>query len=114
MTPTWTISKLDCMLSENGLTNVVYAVHWRYKMSHTIDSQTYEAVTYSATPIGAPDPASFTTYENLTKEQVVGWVTDAMEAAQSGSVAAMATRMEAEINAKITPVSTSLIPPFQN
>ena len=74
MTTTWTIEKLICKSSENGLNNVVYQIHWKYTKSTTIGDETYSKYNNGIITIPSPDPQLFTSYENLTKEQVVGWV----------------------------------------
>lgn len=74
MTTTWTIEKLICKPSENGLNNVVYQVHWKYTKSTTVGDETYSKYNNGILIIPSPDPQSFTSYESLTKTQVVGWI----------------------------------------
>jgi hypothetical protein len=62
---------MDCTPSLDELTNVVSAVHWRYKGT-TEDGITSEI--YGLTPVGQPSPDNFVDYTNLTFEQVSGWL----------------------------------------
>ena len=67
----WTISALDCKVSENGLNNIVTTVHWRFR-GEDEEGTTTELI--GADSVGDPNPSEFTEYENLTKEVVVGWL----------------------------------------
>jgi len=67
----WIITSMDCTPSLDGLTNVVSAVHWRYKGT-TEDGITSEI--YGVTPVGQPNPNNFVDYNNLTFQQVSGWL----------------------------------------
>jgi hypothetical protein len=66
----WTISALDCKVKEGTLENVVNVVHWRLSASN----DNFTAETYSATAMPSPSGDNFTTYNDLTKEQVVQWL----------------------------------------
>lgn len=73
---TWIISALDCKVSENGLTNVVSTIHWRYRGTDE-DEISYE--TYGAQPMSAPDPTSFVPYEDVTEVMVIDWLENTLE-----------------------------------
>ncbi len=66
----WQISAMDCKVSEDNLSDVVYLVHWR--CSATEDG--YSASVYSTCSLPAPDPANFIAYADLTKEEVLNWI----------------------------------------
>lgn len=66
----WTVSAMDCKVSEDNLSDVVYCVHWR--CSATEDG--YSASVYSTCSLPAPDPANFIAYADLTKEEVLNWI----------------------------------------
>jgi len=66
----WQVSNLDCKVSEDNLSDVVYCVHWR--CSATEDG--YSASVYSTCSLPAPDPANFIAYADLTQEQVLEWI----------------------------------------
>lgn len=95
------------------MTNVVTNVHWRFQCTKEQDGKTYFAEEYGCTFIGDPDPLSFTPFEELTQEQVVGWLD------QTVPVTAMTARLEENINLQINPVVKTLppawiTPPTQN
>jgi len=66
----WSIGALDCKVSEDNLSDVVYCAHWR--CSATEDG--YSASVYSTCSLPAPDPANFIVYADLTKEEVLNWI----------------------------------------
>ena len=70
VTYAWTISAMDCKVSETvdntALANVVKTVHWRYRAT----DGDYTTEVYGAESLDTPDPSSFITYENFTKAQI--------------------------------------------
>ena len=66
----WTVSAMDCKVSEDNLSDVVYCVHWR--CSATEDG--YSASVYSTCSVPNPNPESFVPYADLTQEQVLEWI----------------------------------------
>ena len=101
----WIISALECKVKEGDMTDVVYTVHWRYNATNengiTVD-------TYGAQVVGSPDPADFTPYDQLTKDQVVGWLTAVID------VPAMQIGLDEQINSIVNPIDVTLPPPFEN
>lgn len=73
-TKQWVISQLECKIQEGDLQNVVYTIHYRRQATEVDGDKTYFAETYSTLSLPAPDPSDFTPYEDLTKEQVEGWL----------------------------------------
>lgn len=70
-TITWTVTAMDCYPQEAGQTDVVFTVHWTCAGVQ----DTYNASVYSTTSVPAPaEGAPFTPYDQLTQEQVLGWV----------------------------------------
>jgi hypothetical protein len=109
MTTNWTISKLECKVLENGLANVAYTAHWRFRVTDEINGETYSAENYGAVKLGDPDPENFTAFEDLTKEQVVGWITASL---LEGFVENMTANLVDQINKQANPVVVTLDPPF--
>jgi hypothetical protein len=68
-TITWTITALDCYPHADGQADVVFVAHW----SCNGTDGTYNASVYSTCSIPAPG-TSFTPYEDLTQDQVLGWI----------------------------------------
>ncbi len=66
------ILKLEVKLLENTLENVVFQADWRYTAISENEEYTEESVGLASIP--APDPDNFTPFDDLTEEQVKGWV----------------------------------------
>ena len=66
----WVVSQLDTAPSEDGLTDVVKTVHYRYQGQ---DEQ-YFAEVYGTMGCATPSDTDFTAYEDLTYEQVCAWL----------------------------------------
>lgn len=69
----WQISALNCYPQQDDLTDVVFIAHWRC----TGTDGDYTASVYSTCSLPAPDPEAFTPYEDLTLNQVLGWIWNA-------------------------------------
>ena len=108
-TYSWTINNLDVRPSENGLTDVVYNIHWTYTaVSDQLDP---EGNPYSATNIGTQvlDTSSITNFipfDQLTNDEVVAWTKGAMGDTQ---VAEIESSIEKQIQDLITPTSVTLV-----
>ena len=104
----WTISAMECKVKEDNLSDVVILIHWRYNAVSVIEEKEYFADTYSATSVPLPTGEDFTPYEDLTKEQVVGWLESVLD------VPAMQLQLEANIELQVNPINVTLPPPFNN
>lgn len=99
----WVISDMQCYPKKDGLMNVVFIVHWRRQAT----DGTHDAEVYGS-EILALDPAEpFTPYEDLTFEQVCGWLESAIGAAR---IAELDAELDKQIKDKISPplVSSAL------
>lgn len=94
---TWDIAQLEAYPEHDGMQNVVFTVHWRLSAS---DGQ-YAANVYGSVGVTFDSEAPFTPYEDLTKEQVVGWVVDALNANASEASPAPVAQLEAALAADI-------------
>lgn len=107
MTTDWVISAMECKVHEEDMTDVVIIVHWRYQARELHEEKEYFAETYGATSVGMPDPETFTPYDQLTKEQVVGWLEEELDVDQ------MNASLQENINLQINPVTVTLPPAWQ-
>lgn len=73
----WIISQMDTAPSVDGMTDVVKTVHW-YRQCQ--DGE-YMASIGGASGFAAPHEASFTPYDQLTFDQVCGWVEASVDVA---------------------------------
>ena len=72
ITYTWEFSQLDCYLSKDAKTDVVYSVHWRL---HGVEGAYSEEI-YGSASIDTSDLSNFIEFDNLTKSDVEGWISD--------------------------------------
>jgi hypothetical protein len=95
---------MECVKKENDLNDVVITIHWRYNA----EKEGFNAETYGATSVPLPTGEEFTSYEDLTKDQVVGWLVSELD------VDAMNENLNAQIELLINPINVTLQPPFEN
>lgn len=101
---TWTISSMETAPSEDGLTDVVKTIHWRYK---GVDGD-YQAEVYSSYSCPSPSSTDFTAYEDLTEADVIGWLEAGID------VDAMNTNIDSQIENLKNPPIVSLPLPWEN
>jgi hypothetical protein len=100
----WLISQMDTAPSEDGLTDVVKTVHWRYEGK---DGE-YTAEVYGAMGCATPSETDFTAYEDLTYEQVCTWLESGL------NVEAMDLNLATQIENLKNPPIVNLPLPFSN
>ena len=75
VTYTWIIEQLDCYPEFEGEKDVVFTVHWRYRATET----TFSSEQYGSQALQPYTPGTpFTPYNELTEDQVIGWLTEAL------------------------------------
>jgi hypothetical protein len=98
----WRINALDAKIHEGDNDNVIYTVHWSFMA-------TDETGDYSASSIGTmgveynPEEP-FIEYDDLTKEDVVGWLEEGLD------IEAMKEGLDKQIELEINPVNETLRP----
>ena len=70
ITYTWAILQMDAYPELNGMTDVVFTVHWTLT---GIDG-TYIGSVYDSTGVSLVEGSPFTPYADLTETQVIEWV----------------------------------------
>lgn len=100
----WIISAMECIKKDGDLNDVVITIHWRY--AATKDEVSTDM--YGATSMPLPTGEEFTPYEDLTKEQVCGWLEATLD------VEAMQESLEKQLDLIINPTNVTLSPPFEN
>ena len=98
ITYVWNVTQLDCYPQADGETDVVFTVH--YNLTGTQDD--YTGYIYGTVGVTLDPEAPFVPYNDLTLEQCVGWVQDALGeegvAAAEGNVA---DQIENQINPRV-------------
>jgi hypothetical protein len=97
----WVVSQLDTAPSEDGLTDVVKVVHYRYQGQ---DAE-YFAEVYGTMGCATPSGTDFTAYDDLTYEQVCEWLVAGLD------VEAMELNLDTQIeNLKNPPIVNLPLP----
>ncbi len=91
----WNCKTVDVVLQEEGLTDVVYNVHWIV----TGTSDTYSSTSIGTQTVTLDESTPFIPFADLTNDIVVGWTKDAMGEEQVASIeSGIADAIEKEIN----------------
>jgi len=96
ITTTWGVAQMDAYPEYEGHADIVFTVHWNL----TATDGTYVGYTYGTVGLQLDPEAEYTPYDELTKEQVIGWVHDVLGEEQ---VAAYETNVEQQIETQINP-----------
>jgi hypothetical protein len=105
----WVISAMDeYPKTSDDLVDVVFNVHYRRNATTEVDGKSYIADTYSVVSVPAPSPEDFTPYEDLTFEQVCGWLDEILD------VEAIDASLVRQLENQINPPVVSLPLPWSN
>jgi len=108
---TWDVKKCDVFPAKSGKSNVVHNVHWRLKATDDSNNDSngrpLTAEIYGSQGLDISDLSSFTNWSSLDAAKVQSWVEAALDAEESGAVAAMKTNLDAQISEKITPTNVT-------
>lgn len=100
----WVISQLDSIPSLDGMDKVISVIHYRAQKAH----EDFTADTYGALSVDAPHEASFTPYDEVTKEMVEGWLTEKLD------VVSIEANLDAQIENFLNPPLVAYPLPFTN
>lgn len=104
ITNVWSVVQLNCYPGLDGETDVVFVVHW---VLNGTDG-TYAGSVYGSVGLTLDADAPYTPYADLTQEQAIGWVQDALGEDQVAAYEAnVAQQIENQIN---PPVVTPPLP----
>jgi len=96
ITNTWAVVQMDAYPERDGKTDVVFTVHWT--LTGTDGAHTGSA--YGSVSVTVDPDAPFTPYDDLTQDQVVGWVKSALG---NEPVAAYEANVAQQIAGQINP-----------
>lgn len=92
ITNTWTVIQMDCYPEYDNEADVVFNVHWTLNGT----DGTYQGSAYGTQSVPLDSSAPFTPYADLTQEQVLGWVQDAMGPEQVAAIEASVAQQIAD------------------
>jgi len=102
-TYSWKINALDAKIHENDLDNVIYTVHWSF-IGQDDSEEPVSASSIGTLGVQYTEENPFIPYEDLTKEDVVGWLEDGLD------VDSMKENLDNQIELKKNPVDETLRP----
>jgi hypothetical protein len=102
----WVISALDTAPSEDGLTDVVKVVHWRYQANEQVEDKSYFAEVYGTMACATPSETDFTAYPDLTEAQVINWLEAGLD------TESLQTNLTSQIENQINPPIINLPLPW--
>jgi len=95
----WRVGTLECYPTYEQNTDVVFTVHWDCVGSETVNNITYNGRVYGATGVTYHSGSQFTPYNQLTQDQVIGWVWDSIGTEQKNSYeSSVQTQIDNQIN----------------
>ena len=106
---TWTITNLQCAPSENGLTNVIKTIHWRYTGQEE-EENGLSAVINGLIGVESPDPDNFMEYSSITEDIIISWLENILNV--SGDSLSLQQSIINEIETKHNPPIISLELPW--
>ena len=82
VTHTWSVDPNLNTRTQDGLSEVVFSVVWRLNSEETVDGTTYSISSANQISLNTDnlDPATFTSFADLTEAQVVGWAKSTIDA----------------------------------
>ena len=99
----WKINALDAKIHENDLDNVIYTVHYTF-IGQDDSEEPVSASSIGTLGVQYTEENPFIPYEDLTKEDVVGWLEDGLD------VDSMKENLDNQIELKKNPVDETLRP----
>lgn len=96
----WNIVQMDCYPEVANERDVVFNTHWTLKGTEITGGQTYTGYCYGTMAIKLNGSQPFTPYNQLTKDQVIGWTKEALGV---DVVAAYENNVAKQIANKISP-----------
>ena len=105
----WTINPLEAYPTASGESDVVFTAHWQLHATEEVDGTTYNAQSIGTQGLTYTSGSAFTPFEELTLEQVQGWVENAMG---TGSVDNMKAGLATQIANQINPPVVTLQSPW--
>ena len=102
-THSWRINALDAKIHENDLDNVIYTVHWSF-IGQDDSEKPVSASSIGTLGVQYNPENPFISYDDLTKEDVVGWLEDGLD------VDSMKESLDKQIELQKNPVDETLRP----
>lgn len=111
----WKVVSMRTAKSEDGLTDVVKSASWTRVATEVVgegeEAKTYIAGFPGVTPFEAPDPASFTPYDQITEAQVIEWISAKVDVPAMDAM--LTKQVEDQINPPVVELPLPWAPPAE-
>ena len=94
------IHQLEAYVNKDGLDHVVYNIHYSY---HVTDADSNEAYIYQMITVPEPDAENFTSFVDLTEDQVISWIENLV------NMDHLNANIDAKLAEIVTPSKVSLV-----
>ena len=96
----WRVGTMECYPTYEQNIDVVFTVHWDCLGSEVVSGSTYNGRVYGATGVTYHSGSTFTPYNQLSQDDVLGWVWDSMGTDQKSNYE---NSVQTQINNQINP-----------
>jgi len=107
MAVTWHIINLEATKTVGSLSDVVHTVHWTATDREFVESIQHIGHRYGSVQLAEADSSSFTAYDSLTEDTIIGWVKTIIG---TDRVTEIENQIAAQITESKTPTEISGVP----
>jgi len=97
----------DAQETPNTQNDVIYNVHWSLSGQLVENEVTHSTNIIGTQTLSTEDLSSFSSFDSLTHDQIVGWTTASMEASATGSVEQKYSSVSSSLALKVAPTSVT-------
>lgn len=105
----WTVNSMSCHSQAEGQTDVVFLIYFGVSKTATVNNEPYLSVANGSVNVTYVAGSTYTPYDQLTQDQVIGWVQSAL--GETG-VADYEARVDVQIDNAINPPVVTLPVPW--
>lgn len=102
----WQIISMPAYLQMEGESDVVFQINWQCQAQEKIENISYNAVSAGSVPVTYTAGTPFTPYDQLTQEQVWGWINPRIDRPE------IEANLQAMIDEQKTPNTVTLPAPW--
>jgi hypothetical protein len=98
------IKTVECHVQKDGLSDIIYNVHWSYYAMHEsfVESENDNRVYMIGTmDLAEPDPENFLDFDQITEDQVVSWIEPKLD------IESMRSYLDGLLAEKVTPTKVT-------
>ena len=109
MSYNWAVNSMSCYPQAEGQTDVVFLVYFSVSKTATVNNDPYLSVANGSATLTYVAGSAYTPYDQLTQDQVLGWVQSALG---EDGVADYEAQVDAQIESVMNPPVVTLPIPW--